>query len=200
MDLILLKQRDEAEWDRCWPMLWKWAMCAATRFLFQNFYTHQDREDVAQTVMSEFQRALFGGRLRRIQNDDDVERWVWRRTHDRACDLRRRRRRALAVNEAPLLALDEENADPLAPAEGAVQPRPISNEARLDEIITWARQMRGGFSRREEEAYRAVVVRGQTLGEFAEEKEIPTGTAATRVRSAKLKIAAVLEGERSLLL
>ena len=204
MNLTLLRRGDEAEWRRCYRQMESSAEKAAKRFLFGNLYSEEDKEDVVIQAVAGFKKALCNRRGLRCRDDDDVRWWIWRRAKSRACDLRRRRKKTLVPNGTPPLPLgeqhDEAGAGQATPADVAVHSEPIRGEARLDEIITWARRMRGGFSRREEEAYRAVVVRGLTEAEFAREKGIPPGTVATRVYSAKHKIAAVLEQERNMFL
>ncbi len=120
--------------------------------------------------------------------------------YSRSCDLLRQRKRAADLFDFNRQRPDGENNERREDREEAavdalVDRQPISDEARVDELIAWARQMPSGFSMPEEEAYRAVVVRGLTEREYAEESRKPPGTVARIVSSAKHKMAAVLQLE-----
>ncbi len=198
MNISLLSGNDGPEWDRCYDQMWTWAITAARRFLFRNVYSEEDRRDVAIQVIAEFHKTLCRRRIRRCRNDEDVERWIWGRAKKRATDLRRKRKRERGTFD-PSLPDGERNEGGGEGQERAEDPpverQPISDEARVDELIAWARLMPAGFSMDEQAAYRAVVVRRLTEAEYAEESGKPPGTVAHYVSSAKHKIAALLEQE-----
>jgi DNA-directed RNA polymerase specialized sigma24 family protein len=203
MNFALLRRRDRAEWDRCYDKLWSFAIAAARRFLFGNVYSDHDREDLASKVMSEFQKTLCRGRIPGCRTERNAKMWIWGRSRWRAITLRQQRRRE---NEL----FDHQHQDGNQGGDGGIdrggvadapaQQYPINYEARLNELIAWARMMPAGFSINEEEAYRAVVVRGLTTEECARELVEAPGTVGRRVWTAKRKIAAVLEQERRMFL
>lgn len=205
MNITLLRQKDAAEWNRCFDQLWTWAITAANRFLFRNAYSEQDRADVAAQVMKEFQQQLCAGKLPRCRNEDEVEGWIWLRTFSRARDLRRKREREedffYVEHDTPNRESAKRDAESKKEAgEAPVEPLPISDEARLDELIDWARRMPAGLSRNEEAAYRAIEIVGLTTNEHAAEIGRQPGTVGRWLWNAKLKLAAVLELELKMFL
>ena len=164
MNIRLLRLRNEEEWIRNYPILWKWANAAAGRFLFRNKYSEEERESLAALVIFQFQKALCGRRIRRCTRDEDVERWIWGRTNWRAIDFRegRERERELFQEEPRDLPFNEQDiGGGVREAERAdlvANPPPISDEARLDEIVAWA-----DLAKDEEDAYREVWVKRKTV-------------------------------------
>jgi len=196
MNITLLRQENRAEWGECIDQLWTCAITAAEYFLYRNVYSEEDREDVAAAVLKEFRKNLCGGKIPRCNNEEDAERWIWGRTQWRAHSLRKKRRqenelfdRQQHANPPNANVADE----PLAQA--AIHLPPIDDEARLNELIAWARLLRAGFSRNEEAAYRAIEVIGLTTEEFANQIHRAPGTVGRWAWNAKLKLANVLELE-----
>jgi len=197
MNFDLLRRQDRAEWERCYDRLWTFAINAARRYLFRNVYSEADREDLASTVMSEFQRNLCFGRIPLCRTEIRAEMWIRGRTHWRAITIRRKRRRENDL-------FDRQHQDGNQGEDGGIrggvadapaQQYPINYEARLNELVAWARLMPNVFSKKEEEVFRAVEVRGLTTEECARELRKPLGTVGRLLWTAKQKIAALLEKE-----
>lgn len=143
-------------------------------------------------------------------NDDpqSVSRWIWGRAAWRATDLRRGRRRAQGSEEEPKKVPDENRRGNQREGEGSegiphepqIEPVRISPEGLVDELVAYARLMRGGFSIREEAILREIIIAGKSPQEFAQDYDIPVGTVWRLVPEVKVKLRRFLGGEGGLIL
>lgn len=198
MNFTLLRQENRAEWGDCIDQFWTWAITAAEKFLFTNVYSDEDRQDVAQAVIKEFRKNLCGGKIPGCRNEEDAQRWIWGRTVWRANTFRKKRRRENELFDRQQPPNHPDGDDGIADepvGRAAFHLPPIGDEARLNELIAWARLMPDGFSRNEEAAYRAIEIVGLTTKEHAAEIGRQPGTVGRWLWNAKLKLGAVLELE-----